>query len=870
MIPNGRISHYDIAAKLGEGGMGVVYKAWDTKLPRFVALKFLSTHLVDSSEHLARFHQEARAISALNHPNIATIYEVDEAPGYCFIAFEYLPGGTLRSILDQRKAEGQPLSVEQALDYAIDLAEALAHAHKHGVIHRDIKPANMLFSEAGALKVTDFGLAKLVEGAAITQTASIQGTPVAMSPEQAQGLEVDERSDIFSAGVVMFELFGGDLPFRGSNATSVLYQVVHTPAPPLGKLRPGIPVALERIVVKALAKDPAQRYQKAAELAGDLRDFRRLLSGSSAGSSTLAALRVRSALRPRLRLGKAWLMAAALVIAAAALWSWTPLRERGASLVNLLRAHSLPAEKRLAVLPFRNVSGNPSQQAFLDGLVDVVSSKLTRLERAGGSLVVVVSPDEVRAKEISTPGDAVRRLGANLIMTGSLVEAGAKPQVIVSLEDPQTLVVLRSETMEASQPDLAADAETLVRMLEVEVSSGTRQNLQAGDSSNPIATRFYLEGRGYLLRYDRAENLDLAAAAFRDAVAKDPQYALAWAGLAEALWQKYKIQKDPALLNEAASDGERAVQLNSKLAAVHITMGQVKLAQGDSGAAVRELQAALAYEPANAAALRNLGDVYQDVRKDQEAEATYRKAIEVRPADAAGQIYLGRFYFNRNRLPEAELSFRRAIELVPDSYLAHSNLGAVYGRTGRYPEAVEQFEKSVSIAPNALGYRNLGTAFYALKRYNEAAQAYSQAVMLAPGDSFIWASLADAYRWTSDLRDRAPEAYRRAIALVMKEIATTPGDARLRARLAMYSASVGDRPAALSQIGEALKMDASSAYVQYRAALVYEQAGDRARALQALDAALKKGQPLAEVLAAPPLEDLRKDPRFTRMTSPLH
>ena len=257
MIPGGKISHYEIGAKLGEGGMGVVYQARDVKLARSVALKFLPSHLVDSGEHLARFRREARAISALNHPNIATIYDVDEADGYCFLALEYLPGGTLRSSLDQLKAAGQALPLEQGLDYAIDIAEALAHAHKHGVIHRDIKPANMLFSETGALKVTDFGLAKLTEGSltegsGITQTASIQGTPVAMSPEQAQGLEVDERSDVFSAGVVMFEIFGGDLPFRGANAASVLYQVVHTPAPPLGKLRADVPAGLAAIVEKAL------------------------------------------------------------------------------------------------------------------------------------------------------------------------------------------------------------------------------------------------------------------------------------------------------------------------------------------------------------------------------------------------------------------------------------------------------------------------------------------------------------------------------------------------------------------------------------------------------------------------------------------
>ncbi len=452
-----------------------------------------------------------------------------------------------------------------------------------------------------------------------------------------------------------------------------------------------------------------------------------------------------------------------MIAAAVVSWSWPWLRARALSGVSVLQSRSLPTEKRLAVLPFRNVGGDPKEQAFVDGLVDVVTSKLTRLERVGGSLVVVVSPDEVRAKAINTPGDAAKRLGANLIMTGSVVRAGDKPQVIVNLEDPLALAVLRSETIDASQPDLAAEAEKLVRMLEVEINAGARQSLQAGDSSNPVATRFYLEGRGYLLRYDRVENLDLAATAFRDAVAKDQQYALAWAGLAEALWQKYKIQKDPALLSEAAGDGERALQLNGKLAAVHITMGQIRLAQGDSASAARELQAALTYEPTNAQAFRDLGNVYQAMLKNQEAESTFKKGIELRPGDAFGQISLGRFYFNRDRLPEAELGFRRAIELMPDSYLAHSNLGAVYGRMGRYAEAVEQFQKSVSIAPSARAFLNLGTAYYALKRYSEAAQSYSQAANMAPGDSFIWASLADAYRWTPDLRDRAPEAYRRAI-----------------------------------------------------------------------------------------------------------
>lgn len=868
------ISHYELAEKLGEGGMGVVYKAWDLTLGRPVALKFLPGHLADSPEQVTRFRQEARAISAVNHPNIATIYEIGEAEGQCFLALEYLSGGTLETALQQLKTAGQQLSLEQALDYAVQIAEALAHAHAHGVIHRDIKTANMLFTESGALKVTDFGLAKLAEGASVTQTGTVMGTPATMSPEQAQGLEVDERTDIFSAGVVMFELFSGQRPFRGANPTAMLYQVVHVPAPPLGESRFGAPPALERIVAKALEKDRAARYQKAADLAADLRALRReLLSGSFTGRSMQETVAMIAAPARRVSARRRrWLVVglpAAFVVAGMGAWiGWPTLRDRVASTLSGLHARSLPAEKRLAVLPFRNVGGNPKDQAFVDGLKEVVIGKLTRLERPGGSLVVVVSPDAVQAKEINTAADAWKRLGANLVMTGSVINAGQQPQLIVNVEDPQNLVVLRSETIDASHPDLTAEATRLVRMLELEMSSASRETLRAGDSSNSAATRFYIEGRGYLLRYDRVENLDLAVGAFRDAVAKDPNYALAWAGLAEALWQKYKIQKDPALLAEASDDGGRALGIGSRLAAVHITVGQIRMTQGDYEAAAQRLQAALALEPANAKAFRALGDVYQAMRKNDDAEKLYRKAIEVRPGDAAGHIYLGLFYYKRDRLPAAELSFRRAIELTPDSPLAHGNLGAVYVRMGQYSAAADHFEKSASLEPNARAYTNLGAAYYYLKRYADAVLPYQRAVEIAPKESMWWGNLADAYRWTPALADQATAAYRRAIELVEQEIRLEPQDARLRARLAMYLASIRDRSRALAQITEALRLDSSQAYVQYRAALVDEQLGNRESALKHLELALKAGQPMADILADPPLEQLRKDSRFVRMASP--
>jgi tetratricopeptide (TPR) repeat protein len=875
MLEGQNISHYELSEKLGEGGMGVVYKAWDRKLNRFVALKFLSGSWADSAEQVTRFQVEAQAISALNHPNIATIYEIDEAGGHCFLALEYLPGGTLKTALDQLAAAGQQLSVEQGLEYALQLTEAVAHAHSHGVIHRDIKSANALFTETGAVKLTDFGLAKLARGSNVTQSGSVMGTPAAMSPEQAQGQETDERSDVFSLGVIMFELFSGELPFRGENSLAVLHQIVNVTAPLLGQRRSGIPVALERIVAKALERDREERYQSAANLAADLRTLRReLLFGSTVQRSSLETVAIGTAPVRRRRgppLKRTLGAAAACVVLGSAGWlAWPTVRART---VSWFRAQSLPAEKRLAILPFRIAGGDSKSHAFVDGLREVVISKLTRIEHKG-SLIVVVSPDEVQAKEVSTAAEAGKRLGANLVMTGNMIQTGGQSQLIVRLEDPGSSTLLpNTETIDLSQPNLMAEAEKVVRMLELELSAGESREIRAGDSPNPEATRFYVEGRGYRTAY----NFDLAIGAFRDATGKDPNFGLAWAGLAEVLWQKYKTERDPALLAEAVNDATLAVRLNSGLAAVHIAMSQVLREQGKAEAAEQELQAALKIEPSNVEAFRELGLVYENAARNDQAEALYQKTIDMRPNDPAGYRFLGIFYFNRNQqdlLPKAELNLQRAINWAPDSPLANSNLCAVYVRSGRYNDAIEQCKRSVTLEPNARGYTNLGNAYYSLKQYGEAVQPFQQAVNLAQANYQYWGNLGDAYRWAG-VHEKANEAYRYAIRLLEKEIDRK--NAQSRIRLAVYYASVYaldgnrasniERSRALSEATGALA-SARSSYVLYRAALVYEQVHDRDKALELLNEALLAGQSPAEVQASPVLEQLRKEKRFLQMTGP--
>src|SRR5215813_1901048 len=322
------IGHYEITGKLGEGGMGVVYKAWDQKLRRYVALKFLPPRQAGSAGQAARLRQEAHAISALNHPHIATIYDIDEVEGQFFLTLEFLPGGTLQSHLDHLKAAGKTLNLEQGIEYAVQIADALAHAHAHGVIHRDVKTGNMLLTESGSLKITDFGLAKLLaHESTMTEPGKVIGTPATMSPEQAEGLEVDARSDIFSAGVVIFEMLNGELPFKGNTPAALLYQVVHTTPPPLSQFRADIPIGLEQILRKALEKKPEDRYQTAAELAADLRTLQRnILRSGSDTRGLVDTVRVRP-LTNSGSIAKKLTIPATVLLVLLALWTgWIILR----------------------------------------------------------------------------------------------------------------------------------------------------------------------------------------------------------------------------------------------------------------------------------------------------------------------------------------------------------------------------------------------------------------------------------------------------------------------------------------------------------------------------------------------------------------
>ncbi|SPE43599.1 putative Serine/threonine protein kinase with TPR repeats [Candidatus Sulfopaludibacter sp. SbA3] len=855
---------------MGEGGMGVVYQARDTDLGRYVALKFLSPELVSSPDRIARFRKEARAISTLNHPRIATIYGIEDTGDLMFLVLEYLPGGTLRQKLLARKSLGDLPSLHRCVEWAIQIAEGLSHAHQHAIVHRDIKSSNVLFTEDGQIKIADFGLAKIAAsrnaGAASeleTVSGHAMGTPVYMSPEQARGQEVDERSDIFSLGVLLFELIAGQVPFHSTDTPAVLHDIAYTPAPALRQFREDVPDRLQSIVSRMLEKDPARRYQTAKEVLADLRAFN---AGMESDAPHSSAETVTLETSPR-RKQRWWLLvAAALLLGLLAGVAVPGARHRVAA--RIFPPH-IPSEKRVAVLRFTNIGGDPSNQALCDGLFEEVSNAITRLERFHGSLLVVPAAD-VRKDDVTSVRQAGITFGANLAITGSVQRLGADGiQVMMSLSDAHTVTQLRAETIRTDLADLVDVQEQVVAkiagMLELDLQPEAAQSLKATNTAVPAAYPSYVEGAGYLYRYDQPDNIGKAIGAFRKSVARDPRFALAFSGLAEAFKRQYDLLKDPKLIDDALENSSRALALNDQLPAAHVTMGMIQAAKGESKRAEKEFHAALKLDPLNADAYRELAGTYRAMNRPAQAEATYQRAIELRHDDWWSVKQLGVFYFITGRFEKAEQCFREVIRLTPDSAKAYSNLGGTYVKMGRTKDAIEQFQKSLSLGPTSDDHDNLGYLYYYDGNYAQAAVQFQKAIDLAPANSEFWGNLADSYRWDPGLAAKAPDTYRHAIELIQREITVNPRDGELHSQVATWWAAMGRRKEAISEIGKAIQLAPFDGDVQFHAALVYEQAGQRDRALRAVQAALKAGYTSNEFSKAPPLQRLRQDPGYVRL-----
>ncbi len=852
-MPNPVVSHYRVLDPLGSGGMGVVYRAEDTELRRTVALKFLFERAGADPEVHERLRREARTASSLNHPNICAIYEVGEESGEVFIVMEYVEGKPLSKLI---RPGGLP--VETIIRYGQQIASALEHAHDRGVIHRDLKPLNVIVTPGGDAKILDFGLARrgdpadfdkqTLETVSTQASAGLAGTMPYMAPEQFEGGGASPRTDLWSLGVVLYEMASGTRPFHGENLYRLCTAILRN-APPA--LPSHSPPGLARVINRCLEKEPGRRYQRAGEVRAALEA---LTPSSQIGA---AAPRIKS---PRAL--RAVPAAAAVVLLAVA----GILALRGGKFRKHGGSASVPSQVLLGVLPPAS-SGTAAQSAFESGLAETLSSRLGELSARHQLAVIPMS--EMREKHATTIDAARQQFGVNLVLILSVQRAADQARVNYGLVDARSRQQMHSGTItEAATDSFALQDrvfESVAAAMELQLAPQEKQSLAAHGTAQPAAYDFYFQGRGYLQDYVKLENVENAIKVFHHALEKDPAFAAANAGLGEAYWRKYQLTHDKQWADAAIENCQKAAESDAALAAAHLCLGRVFVGTGSYEKALEQYRRAVELEPTSDSAHGGLAYAYEQLSRLDDSEKTFKQAIALRPNYWATYNWLGLFYQHHARYEDAAAMYSQVVSLAPDSFTGYYNLGGVRILQGRYAEAIPLLEQSLSIRATADARSNLATAYFQMRHYPEAAKHFEEAVKLDEKNYQLWGNLGDAYYWAPGRRAEAARAYGRAIALGEEKLRVNPRDAEALSSLALYHAMEGERKPALDNLGAALRLKPKSPELLFNAGIVYQQLGDTQRALEALDKAVAGGISPATLGDTPNFDGLRGNPRFLRL-----
>jgi non-specific serine/threonine protein kinase len=666
------ISHYRIIEKIGEGGMGVVYKAEDTKLGRTVALKFLPPRLLCDSEARERFEHEARAASALNHSNITTIYEIDEDEGRCFISMEYLEGRSLKSVIP-----AGVLSFEKLLDVALQVASGLDAAHKKGVVHRDVKSDNIFVTENGPAKILDFGLAKLKGISGLTSTGTTLGTLQYMSPEQVRGGDVDCRSDLFSFGVVLYEMVTGSLPFTGDTEATVMHAILNVTPQPLARYRTGVPDRLQGLVEKALRKDIGNRYQSAADMKADLRD---LLGSLRSGVATSSG----------------------------------PERS---------------IERSIAVLPFKNMSPDPENEWFSDGITEDIIAHISKI----ADLKVISRTSVMRYKntEKSIP-EIGRELGVGAILEGSVRRAGNRLRIVSQLIDTGTDGHIWAETYDREMDDVfdiqSTVAQKIAAALRAELSPQEKRRIEKKPTGDLTAYDCYLKGRDYYYRYTKPAN-ETAVELFMKALELDASYAQAYAGLCEAYAHRSSYGLAYSWLDRGIEMGLKALSLDPGCVEAHRALSFAYIGKGWLRRAGDASRRALELDPNHASACATMGGVCMYRGQYAEALGWMKKSLNLDPSHADSYSDVGWVYLGLGDFFQAELWIRKALELQQDLHWANSVLVWTYLAQGKFDEARAHIRKALStVSSESVTRMNAGETEYFAGRSDLAKAEYEKAM----------------------------------------------------------------------------------------------------------------------------------------------
>lgn len=713
--PNDLLGNYRIVSKLASGGMGVVYKAYDIKLQRTVALKFVNGDGGMRAEDRERVLREARAASVLDHENIATIHAVEECTdGQLFIVMGYYEGENLAA-----RNTRLPLGVEKTLSVIRQVALGLSHAHSHAIVHRDIKPSNIIFCVDGTAKIVDFGLARL-ESEDATQSIGVSGTLPYMSPEQVSGKQIDHRTDIWSLGVVMYELLVGRHPFQAENPAATVAAISKALPPPMREL----PIPLQMIIYRMLSKLPEDRYQSCTELVRDLDACMR----DPAATATL---------------------------------------------------HTRALESRIRKAGL--IGGDPRERW---------------------------------------------RKWAILAAIAAVMLLGGYYAVNKILSPPEKVKAART---------------------------------------TPAAYVSYERGMGYLERFYRPENINLAMAELNRSVAADPKFALAYIAMAKAYFYQYRLTQNPELLEQAELYCNKALSLNDQLADVHVVLGRVHTWKGKTSLAQSELDKAKELDPKSADAYLALGDLYLFLDRPADARQAYEHGIELNPDSWDGYYRTGYFLQRQQRHEEAIARYKQVLAIVPDNAYARTNMAVALNDLRRPKEAEAELKSALTYNPIYSAYANLANLYFDQRRFAEAAEAGKQALALNRSDYMVWNNQGIYYEWLGE-KDEADGAYDRALELLEKRVTVNPNEAVAHAYFALRLLKQrGDSTRALSHIRTALALQPRNASEQKDgrvlqiAGAIYWEIGDQARGIDFVVESMRYGREFRDFELDPDLRGMMRD-----------
>jgi Flp pilus assembly protein TadD/TolB-like protein len=856
--PGSRLGSYEILGPLGAGGMGEVWRARDTRLQREVALKILPEAFAQDAERLSRFTREAHVLASLNHPGIGAIYSFEEIGGTHFLGLELVPGETLK----QRTARG-PIPVSEALGIARQIADALEAAHGKGILHRDLKPANVKVTPDGRVKLLDFGLAKAfaaertspeisespTAAADGTRQGLILGTASYMSPEQARGLPLDARSDLWSLGCLFYEMLTGRKAFDGETLSDILVAILDRD-PNWDALPAGTPSPVRDLLHELLEKSVDHRFR-------DVRDVKAALDGAFASHSTIQTLARVPAIRRPLR----WAAAGGVVIAAllavgALLWLSVHGRD----------GKALPASKMLAILPATDLTGREDGRQLCDGVSFSLGVKLQSIPG-----IAIMRPSGPAMLKETDPSKWARDTGANLLVQPAVRQMGDTRQLSfsISLSGSPVQVAAGEVTGPAAEHFRLEDELTqkLASALKVHLATGGAVPTPAPASVPAGAPQTdYVVALGHLERYEDKASVEKAISLLTR-IPGGESSALVQAALGRAYLLSYNLTKDVTFAGLAQLAAQRTSTLGPDLPEGQVTLGEILTATGRNGEAIVVLRKALDRDPSSVPAILALAAALQKSQDIAGAEQTLLRLVALRPTSWSGFNRLGFLYFRNSRYEKAAAAFRRAIALNPDVARVHFNLGAVLLRLGRFEEARTATDDSIRISPVPQAYSNLGVAHYLLGRFSEAAASFQRAVDIAPKDYRWRIYLGDALSQIPDQTGRARAAYESALPLVTSELSVNPADALNVVLLGRCLARTGAPERAWSEIRRGVALAPEDQDVLETAAAAAMVLGKKAEALAWLQKAVAHGYGLVEIQRDPDFAPLRGDPAFLKLAS---